>query len=125
MRAMKATTRCGICSPQRAPRKRPRRKALPKGRGNSPAQRSTRRPVSRDHRPRLLPDFWDAFAWPLFSMLLLAGCSSPERRSAPTAQPLETTEWFVDRARASGLDFVHVNGMSGGLYLAEIMGAGV
>ncbi len=31
----------------------------------------------------------------------------------------------MDRAQAAGLDFVHVNGMSGELYLAEIMGPGV
>jgi hypothetical protein len=31
---------------------------------------------------------------------------------------------FVDQAAASGIDFVHFNGMSGGLYFPEMMGAG-
>src|SRR6476661_6100869 len=34
-------------------------------------------------------------------------------------------EVFVDRAKELGVDFVHVNGMSGGLYIPEVMGAGV
>ena len=33
-------------------------------------------------------------------------------------------EYFTDMAQASGLDFVHFNGMSGEFYLAEIMGSG-
>lgn len=32
--------------------------------------------------------------------------------------------WFTDGAKAAGLDFVHFNGMSGGFYISEIMGAG-
>ncbi|MCZ6560562.1 MAG: CRTAC1 family protein [Gammaproteobacteria bacterium] len=32
---------------------------------------------------------------------------------------------FIDAGESSGLDFVHFNGMSGELYLPEIMGAGV
>jgi enediyne biosynthesis protein E4 len=34
-------------------------------------------------------------------------------------------EWFVDRAADSGIDFVHVNGMTGQLYMPEILGPGV
>ena len=34
-------------------------------------------------------------------------------------------DWFVDRARESGLDFVHVNGMSGKLYVPEVLAPGV
>ena len=41
-----------------------------------------------------------------------------------SAQPGGTDEWFTDRAAESGLDFVHFNGMSGELYLAEIIGPG-
>jgi len=33
-------------------------------------------------------------------------------------------DWFVDAAAASGLDFVHFNGMSGELSFAEMMGGG-
>jgi hypothetical protein len=35
------------------------------------------------------------------------------------------SEWFVDRAAETGLDFVHFNGMSGSRYYAEHMGPGV
>ena len=34
-------------------------------------------------------------------------------------------EWFTDRARESGLDFVHFNGMSGRFYFAEVIPPGV
>jgi hypothetical protein len=34
-------------------------------------------------------------------------------------------EWFVDQAAASGIDFLHFNGMSGRFYQPEIMGPGV
>jgi len=34
-------------------------------------------------------------------------------------------DWFVDRASASGLNFTHVNGMSGKFDYAEIIGSGV
>jgi hypothetical protein len=51
---------------------------------------------------------------------LLAACG---RTSDPVAAPQR--EWFVDRARDTGLDFVHVNGMSGKLYMSEILAPGV
>ena len=41
-----------------------------------------------------------------------------------SAQPGGADAWFTDRASATGLDFVHFNGMSGELYLAEIIGPG-
>jgi enediyne biosynthesis protein E4 len=34
-------------------------------------------------------------------------------------------EWFTDRARESGLDFVHFNGMTGRFYLPEVIAPGV
>ena len=40
--------------------------------------------------------------------------------SAPAA-----TEWFTDKAKETGLDFVHFNGMSGEFYYPEIMPPGV
>jgi enediyne biosynthesis protein E4 len=41
------------------------------------------------------------------------------------ASALPTREaWFTDRAKESGIDFVHVNGGSGDFYISEIMGAG-
>jgi hypothetical protein len=56
-----------------------------------------------------------------------SSCSSPDAASGghpPTAASPSTTpqpEWFVDRAVESGIDFVHVNGMSGQLYMPEIL----
>jgi hypothetical protein len=59
-------------------------------------------------------------------LVLVAGCGSGGHAStaaspSTTAQP----EWFVDRAAESGIDFVHVNGMSGQFYMPEILGPGV
>jgi hypothetical protein len=60
------------------------------------------------------------------SILLLAGCGGD--RSAPAANVSPATEvasdWFVDRAEASGLTFTHVNGMEGKFYYAEIIAPG-
>lgn len=41
------------------------------------------------------------------------------------AAPAETEEIFTDRARESGIDFVHFNGMSGAHYYPEMIGSGV
>jgi hypothetical protein len=57
--------------------------------------------------------------------VLAGGCTSDERVQRDAVPASGAPDWFVDRAAAAGLDFVHVNGMSGELYLAEIMGAGV
>ena len=46
-------------------------------------------------------------------------------RGGSESSPPPPTEWFVERAAATGLDFVHFNGMSGELYYPEIMGPGV
>jgi enediyne biosynthesis protein E4 len=45
------------------------------------------------------------------------------RAEAPTARGVH--EWFTDRARESGLDFVHFNGMTGRFYLPEVIAPGV
>jgi hypothetical protein len=51
-------------------------------------------------------------------------CKETSRRSRP-AEPADAfVEPFVDRAAASGLDFVHFNGMSGRFYQPEITGPG-
>lgn len=44
---------------------------------------------------------------------------------AVSAAVAAAEEVFVDRAKDLGVDFVHANGMTGGLYMPEIMGAGV
>jgi enediyne biosynthesis protein E4 len=51
---------------------------------------------------------------------LLTACG---RRSDPITAPQQ--DWFVDRARETGLDFVHTNGMSGKLYVSEVLAPGV
>jgi enediyne biosynthesis protein E4 len=65
---------------------------------------------------------------------LLTACSdkstTPTTTVQSTAQPGSTTplrsgEWFADRARESGLDFVHFNGMTGRFYFAEAIPPGV
>jgi enediyne biosynthesis protein E4 len=49
-------------------------------------------------------------------------------RSGSTTSRSEVSErrdWFVDRASETGLDFVHFNGMSGEMFLPEIMAPGI
>ena len=41
------------------------------------------------------------------------------------ARDSATSDWFVDRAQAAGLDFAYFNGMSGDFYFPEMMGGGV
>ena len=53
--------------------------------------------------------------------LAAAGGAAP---ASASGQPGGPDPWFTDRAAASGLDFVHFNGMSGEYYLAEIIGPG-
>ena len=56
----------------------------------------------------------------LVIVTLLSGCGRKSESVAPPQQ-----DWFVDRATEAGIDFVHVNGMSGKLYMSEILGSGV
>ena len=56
--------------------------------------------------------------------LFAAFCSN--RPSSGVAEGVnEAQEWFTDRARESGLDFVHFNGMAGGFYFPETIPPGV
>src|SRR5438876_11451815 len=68
------------------------------------------------------------------ALLAAGGAAFACRNAAPdqvhpteSGQPLPgpPTEWFVDHASETGLDFVHFNGMSGERYYAEHMGPGV
>ena len=76
----------------------------------------------------------------ILSFLLLASCSADQsergtakvpgssgalKTSTAAAGSLSRGEWFVEQAETTGLDFVHVNGMSGKAYMPEIMGPGV
>jgi hypothetical protein len=59
-------------------------------------------------------------------LLLVTGCGSSGEEASSTGIPsMPQPEWFVDRTVESGIDFVHVNGMSGQLYMPEILGPGV
>jgi hypothetical protein len=63
-------------------------------------------------------------------LALVAGCRADRSGAHPpthaTGAPLDgVQEWFSERAAATGLNFVHFNGMSGEYYYPEIMGAGV
>ena len=65
----------------------------------------------------------------LLFLALLAGCSADRTPTAPAgaADPAAPAaqEWFVERAQDTGLDFVHVSGMSGEFYFPENMSPGV
>jgi hypothetical protein len=53
----------------------------------------------------------------------LAACGTVHDGAPQTGRL--NSDWFVDKAQDAGLQFVHVNGMSGQFYLPEIMPAGV
>ena len=57
-------------------------------------------------------------------MLGVTSCGPSAPEPAPGASA-PTADWFVDRARETGLDFVHFNGMTGERYYPEIMAPGV
>jgi hypothetical protein len=65
----------------------------------------------------------------LVALVLVTGCSRTSREVAPAGQErspvADGNDWFTDQANASGLDFVHFNGMSGKLYYPEPMAPGV
>jgi hypothetical protein len=79
----------------------------------------------------------------LVALALAGGCraekpaadSSPFAAASPSTQTTSPRagaapdssggDWFTERARESGIDFVHFNGMSGKFYQPEIMAPGV
>jgi hypothetical protein len=68
--------------------------------------------------PRLVPRLNS-----LLTLVVLAGCGAGA--PLPVADADSGPDWFVDRARDVGIDFVHTNGMSGRFSMAEIMAPGV
>jgi enediyne biosynthesis protein E4 len=65
----------------------------------------------------------------VLALLLLAGCGGNHQGQPDGTRPnrasTEEIEWFTDHAKETGIDFVHVNGMSGQFYMTEIMAPGV
>jgi hypothetical protein len=58
----------------------------------------------------------------LAAVTIAVGCGrSRETAVAPEPQ----RDWFVERAAEAGLDFVHFNGMTGKLYVPEVLAPGV
>jgi hypothetical protein len=60
---------------------------------------------------------------PLLLLIVVAGCGGAETSAPESVRP--SLDWFTEQAQATGLDFVHVNGMSGERFIAEVMGPGV
>jgi hypothetical protein len=67
-------------------------------------------------------------------VLLASSCSDRDpagqaghASSAPATRTLRAgaEEWFTDRARESGLDFIHFNGMTGAFHFPEVIPPGV
>ena len=57
--------------------------------------------------------------------LCVASCGGGSTPSSTSAAAKPDAPWFEERAVASGIDFVHFNGMSGEYYYPEIMAPGV
>jgi hypothetical protein len=53
------------------------------------------------------------------------GSSAPPAPAADSPGRTTGGDWFVERAKETGLDFVHFNGMSGEQYYPEIMAPGI
>jgi hypothetical protein len=64
----------------------------------------------------------------LWSLATLAACIAVlgcgQRDQPAPAAPTPVEEWFTERAKESGLEFHHVNGMSGKFHYAEIIAPG-
>ena len=78
-----------------------------------------------------MTDSWGPIAW-VFCVAAsgvwgcAGGTTDPPPSSVAEPADVETAEpeWFVDRAQAAGLDFVHTTGRSGRFYQPEILGPG-
>jgi hypothetical protein len=57
--------------------------------------------------------------------MLVVSCSDRPSPSGPALQRRPHEDWFTDRARESGLDFVHFNGMTGRFHFPEVIPPGV
>jgi hypothetical protein len=64
----------------------------------------------------------------VLAIVLIAGCGGNQSQpdgARPNSTSSGESDWFTDRAKDAGIDFVHVNGMSGQFYMTEIMAPGV
>jgi enediyne biosynthesis protein E4 len=61
----------------------------------------------------------------VLAALALVSCGGDKNPVPSTAASAPAEEWFVERAKETGLDVVHFNGMSGEQYYPEIMAPGV
>jgi hypothetical protein len=61
----------------------------------------------------------------VMASLWVAACGGSAPSSQTSSPPAANEAWFVERAAAAGIDFVHFNGMSGEFYYPEIMAPGV
>jgi hypothetical protein len=59
------------------------------------------------------------------ALALSAASCSDRPPSASVSQSTARAEWFTDRARETGLDFVHFNGMTGSFVFPEVIPPGV
>jgi hypothetical protein len=59
------------------------------------------------------------------ALALIAASCSDRPPSASVSQSTARAEWFTDRARETGLDFVHFNGMTGSFVFPEVIPPGV
>ena len=60
-------------------------------------------------------------------LALLIACGTPAEppKLSSASAPGPSTDWFVDRAAETGLDFTYFNGMSGQYYFPEMLPGGV
>ncbi|MEM7584892.1 MAG: CRTAC1 family protein [Acidobacteriota bacterium] len=65
--------------------------------------------------------------WLGCAFALMMACGEREPANPPVEEALAASEStvFTEQASQLGLDFVHFNGMSGELFIAEVMGSGV
>lgn len=99
--------------------------------------------VKRDVSPAVAAifDMTIKLAAVLLAAAVLAGCGAdrpgpdsegsaatgetPVSSHAQDREAINPHDWFIDRAKEAGLQFVHINGMSGEFYFPEMIPPGV
>jgi enediyne biosynthesis protein E4 len=76
--------------------------------------------------PRQSPDRGSRLFFSIgLAVILIAACSDTADVLPTDGGGAQARDWFEDKAKEAGLEFVYVNGMAGKFYLPEIMPAGV